>query len=128
VKNGGANHLLSMNFRIDEIKVKKMILAFAPGIWDELNGLSDSLQLRMTDTIIQFGGYYLEYGKSGCSIFTNTDFLMRNYNNDPFSYEGRYVLYQPIDQGYATIGPTMQITGRLVYPNILKMKSKGKNT
>ena len=105
-----------------------MIVAFAPGIWDELNGLSDSLQLRMTDTIIQFGGYYLEYGKSGCSIFTGTEFLMRNYDNDPFSYEGRYVLYQPTDQGYATIGPTMQIIGRLVYPNILKMKSKGKNT
>ena len=100
------------NFRIDEIEVKKMIVSFAPGIWDELNGLSDALQMRMTDTIVQFGGYYLEYGKSGCSIFTSTEFLMRNYDNDPFSYEGRYVLYQPTDQGYATIGPTMQITGR----------------
>ena len=100
------------NFRIDENEVKKMILSFAPGIWDELNGLSDALQMRMTDTIVQFGGYYLEYGKSGCSIFTRPEFLMRNYDNDPFSYEGRYVLYQPTDQGYATIGPTMQITGR----------------
>ena len=63
------------NFRIDEIEVKKMILSFAPGIWDELNGLSDSLQMGMTDTILQFGGYYLEYGKSGCSIFTSTEFL-----------------------------------------------------
>ena len=89
-----------------------MILSFAPGIWDELNGLSDSLQMRMTDTILQFGGYYLEYGKSGCSTFTGNEFLMRNYDNDPFSYGGRYVLYHPTDQGYATIGPTMQITGR----------------
>ena len=45
-----------------------MILHFAPGIWDELNGLADSLQMDMTDTLIQFGGYYLEYGRSGCSF------------------------------------------------------------
>ena len=96
----------------EEMEVKKMILHFAPGIWDELNGLADSLQMEMTDTLIQFGGYYLEYGRSGCSIFTNTDYMIRNYDNDPLSYEGRYVLYQPTDQGYAMIGPSMQITGR----------------
>ena len=87
------------HFIVDEIEVKKMILHFAPGIWDELNGLADSLKMDMTDTLIQFGGYYLEYGKSGCSIFTNTDYMIRNYDNDPLSYEGRYVLYQPTDQG-----------------------------
>ena len=100
------------NYTIDEKEVKKMILSFAPGIWDELIGLSESLKMRMNDTILQFGGYYLEYGKSGCSIFTGTEFLMRNYDHDPLSYEGRYVLYHPTDRGYATIGPSMQITGR----------------
>ena len=100
------------HFIVDENEVKKMILHFAPGIWDELNGLSDSLKMNMTDTLIQFGGYYLEYGKSGCSIFTDTHYMIRNYDNDPLSYEGRYVLYQPTDHGFAMIGPSMQITGR----------------
>ena len=100
------------HYTVAEMEVKKMILHFAPGIWDELNGLTDSLKMDMADTISQFGGYYLEYGRSGCSIFTGADYMVRNYDNDPLSYEGRYILYQPTDQGYAMIGPSMQITGR----------------
>ncbi|WP_338472931.1 C45 family peptidase [Niallia sp. XMNu-256] len=103
---------IKYNYSIDETEVKNMILSFAPGIWAELMGLSDSLKMNMSETILQFGGYYLEYGKSGCSIFTGTEFLIRNYDQDPLSYEGRYVLYHPTDEGYATIGPSMQITGR----------------
>lgn len=100
------------HFMTDEMEVKRLILQFSPGIWDELNGLADSLKMKMSDAITEFGGYYLEYGNSGCSIFTGSDYMIRNYDNAPLSYEGRYVLYQPTDRGYATIGPSMQITGR----------------
>lgn len=100
------------HFRTNEMEVKRLILQFSPGIWDELNGLADCLKMNMSDAITEFGGYYLEYGNSGCSIFTGSDYMIRNYDNDPLSYEGRYVLYQPTDRGYATLGPSMQITGR----------------
>jgi predicted choloylglycine hydrolase len=74
--------------------------------------LVDSLKWDVADAIREFGGYYLEYGKSGCSIFTGTYYIIRNYDNDPLSYEERYIFYQPTDQGYAMIGPSMQIIGR----------------
>lgn len=99
-------------FIINETKYKDVILHFAPNIWDEICGLADALEINMLAAIRDFGGYYLEYGKSGCSIFTNADYLIRNYDNDPLSYEGRFIFYQPSDGGYASIGPTMQITGR----------------
>lgn len=99
-------------FLIDKNTFRQVILAFAPGIWDELHGLADALKIEMNDAIREFGGYYLEYGRSGCTIFTGSNFMIRNYDNHPLSYEGRYIIYKPTDSGYTAIGPSMQITGR----------------
>ncbi|PBB06990.1 MULTISPECIES: C45 family autoproteolytic acyltransferase/hydolase [Salimicrobium] len=100
------------HFIIDFDEIKSMFDRFSLGIWDEIRGLADALDLSMETAIQNFGGYYLEFGKSGCSIYTNEHVLVRNYDSDPVAYEGRYMLYQPTDGGYATIGPSMQITGR----------------
>lgn len=100
------------HFIIDEEEFQYVIKKFAPGILDELHGLSDTLKWPFKDAIREFGGYYLEYGQSGCSIITGPGYMIRNYDNHPHSYEGRYLLYQPTDRGYASIGPSMQITGR----------------
>lgn len=99
-------------FIINEQEFRNVIEKFAPKIWGEINGLADALKMKLSDAIREFGGYYIEYGQSGCSIFTNSDYMIRNYDNDPQSYEGRYVIYRPIDGGYTTVGPSMQITGR----------------
>ncbi|TWT24247.1 C45 family autoproteolytic acyltransferase/hydolase [Planomicrobium sp. CPCC 101110] len=100
------------NFTINEQEAKKLLLDLSPAIWEEICGLADALEWPMYDAIKDFGGYYLEYVRSGCSIFTAPDFMVRNYDSTPDGYEGRFALYQPTDGGYATIGPTMQITGR----------------
>ncbi|QKY68790.1 C45 family autoproteolytic acyltransferase/hydolase [Lentibacillus sp. CBA3610] len=101
------------HFLINQEEVKEAIKKIAPRIWDEIRGLADALGMNMEDAVRMFGGYYLEYGRSGCSIFTDTDYMIRNYDSHPKSYEGRYMFYQPTDGGYAVIGPSMQITGRI---------------
>ncbi|KGX88193.1 C45 family autoproteolytic acyltransferase/hydolase [Pontibacillus litoralis] len=100
-------------FSIEESEVKQAIVRFAPGIWDELEGLRDALGWTMNRVLMEFGGYRLEYVKSGCSILTGEDYMIRNYDYQPKTYEGRFALFQPTDQGYAIIGPTQRITGRM---------------
>ncbi|MFZ3580009.1 C45 family autoproteolytic acyltransferase/hydolase [Virgibacillus sp. DJP39] len=100
-------------FVINEKAVKEALLPYAPKIWDELVGLSDALEWPIDEVLKEFGGYRLEYVRSGCSIFTSEDYMIRNYDYQPKTYEGRYMIYQPNDGGYAVIGPSQRVTGRM---------------
>ncbi|GER67131.1 choloylglycine hydrolase [Weizmannia acidilactici] len=100
-------------FTIDAVETKKAITRFAPAIWDELEGLQEALAWPMEKVLMEFGGYRLDIAKSGCSILTGKNFLARNYDYHPKTYEGRYVLFQPADTGYAIIGPSQRVTGRM---------------
>lgn len=101
------------HFIVDPETSMNMLRKIAPQVLDEIQGLADALELDITEAFKKFGGYYLELTRSGCSIFTNNDFFVRNYDSHPRGYEGRYIFYQPTDRGYAFMGPTMQITGRI---------------
>lgn len=101
------------HFLFEEKEVREALSHFAPEIWDEIIGLSDELEIPLEEAIGEFGGYYYEYGRSGCSIFTDADYMVRNYDSAPQSYEGRLLLYQPSDGGYASLGPSIQVTGRM---------------
>ena len=100
-------------FSISIEETKTAIRSFAPGLWDELLGLQEALQWPMERVLKEFGGYRVDYVKSGCSIVTGTDYLIRNYDYHPKTYEGRYTFYQPTDKGYAIIGPSQRVTGRM---------------
>jgi len=100
-------------FTIEVEEVRKAITQFAPGVWEELLGMQEALEWPMERILQEFGGYRLDYVKSGCSILTGSDYLIRNYDYHPKTYEGRYVLFQPTDQGYASIGPSQRATGRM---------------
>ena len=104
---------MNRHFITDESLSIEFLQKIAPQIVEEIYGLRDALEIDTTTALQQFGGYYLELIVSGCSIFTDQDFLIRNYDSHPRGYEGRYVFYQPTDRGLATIGPSMQIAGRI---------------
>src|SRR5699024_12403060 len=101
------------HFIIATVRFERVIKPFSPAILEEIHGLAEALHMNLIDAYRLFGGYYREFVRSGCSIFTDQHFMMRNYDTNPMSYEGRYLFYQPTDQGYAVIGPSMQITGRI---------------
>jgi predicted choloylglycine hydrolase len=100
-------------FTVEVDLVKQMITQFAPGVWEELLGIQDALDWPMERVLAEFGGYRLDYVRSGCSILTGDHYLIRNYDYHPKTYEGRYTLFQPTDQGYAIIGPSQRVTGRM---------------
>src|SRR5699024_7016565 len=92
-------------FHTNTEQYEEIMSQFAPLILKEIAGLPDTLSMSFDDAIRYFGGYYLEYVRSGCSIFTTSEYMVRNYDNDPLTYEGRFVLYAPTDSGYASVGP-----------------------
>ncbi|TYS14455.1 linear amide C-N hydrolase [Rossellomorea vietnamensis] len=101
-------------FTIKPEEVKEAVTRFAPGVWEELLGLQEALKWPMERILKEFGGYRVDYLKSGCSILTGDNYLIRNYDYHPKTYEGRYTLYQPTDhQAYAIIGPSQRVTGRM---------------
>lgn len=100
-------------FIINEESVKAAFKPYASEIWDELIGIKDGLGWTIDEVLKEFGGYRLKYVRSGCSIYTDTDYMIRNYDYHPRTYEGRFMIYQPTDGGYAVIGPSQRITGRM---------------
>lgn len=100
-------------FTININETKQVFMQYAPKIWEELEGMQESMKLPMEDILRDFGGYRIEAPRSGCSIFTGKDYMIRNYDYHPKTYEGRFLIYQPNDGGYAMIGPTQRVTGRM---------------
>lgn len=99
-----------------DINIEESMNAFmkyAPGIWEELIGLQDGLHMDMTQVLLNFGHYRVYTKPSGCSVFTTEDYMVRNYDYHPATYDGRFTFYQPSDVGYATMAPVSRITGRM---------------
>lgn len=102
----------TQKFTVDAPQIKHLLNTYAPHLTDEIEGLAYALDLSETEALLHFAGYYAN-SKSGCSITTNQRYMIRNYDNAPNSYDGRFVFFAPTDSGFASMGPTMQVTGRM---------------
>ncbi len=99
-------------FQIDVEETKAIFKQLGSSVWGEMEGLRDALEWPMERVLLEFGGYRLKVQRSGCSIFVGKDYMIRNYDYHPKTYDGRYVVYQPTDHGYATIGVSQRVSGR----------------
>lgn len=99
-------------FKIDIDEAKQVYQKIAPRIWEELLGFQDALKWPMERVLLEFGGYRVNINPSGCSIYIGKDYLIRNYDYHPKTYDGLYTIYNPTDEGYATIGVCQRVTGR----------------
>lgn len=98
------------SIRIEE--TKRIFQEFVPAIWEELSGFGEALEWPMERVLLEFGGYRVKLDRSGCSILTGQDYLIRNYDYHPKTYDGIYSVFQPTDKGYSVIGVTQRVTGR----------------
>lgn len=101
-------------FDIDVNETYQIFQTYAPQIWEELMGLQSILKMPTRQIILNFGHYrFTDLKESGCTVFEGKDFMVRNYDYHPATYDGRYLLYQPTDSGLAQIGPVSRVTGRM---------------
>ena len=102
-------------FDIDVNETYEIFQTYAPQIWEELIGMREVLEIPIRQIVFNFAHYRFTPIKkdSGCTVFLGNDYLVRNYDYHPATYDGRYLLYQPYDGGLAQIGPTSRITGRM---------------
>jgi predicted choloylglycine hydrolase len=99
-------------FKIDVVETKNIFQRFSPLIWEELLGLGDALEWPLERVLKEFGGYRVNMTRSGCSIYVGDNYMIRNYDYHPKTYDGRYVVFQPTDGGNSIIGVSQRITGR----------------
>ncbi|CAM4165052.1 C45 family autoproteolytic acyltransferase/hydolase [Lacicoccus alkaliphilus] len=101
-------------FQLDHEETRKLYMEIAPSIWEELEGLQDSLKISDESVLLNFAHYRVSPKDSGCSVFLDDDHFIRNYDYHPNAYDGVYKLFKPeAGRGYAHTGPASRVTGRM---------------
>ncbi|GEN85959.1 C45 family autoproteolytic acyltransferase/hydolase [Oceanobacillus sojae] len=96
----------------DMAEARKQIEKISPTLLKEIEGLAAGMGININTAIKLFGGYNMQMPSMGCTTLANDSFYVRNYDFNDELYDARLVLIRP-DNGYASIGFSQQITGRL---------------
>jgi predicted choloylglycine hydrolase len=97
-------------FRLDA--ERRMFEKFAPTVWQEIEGLADSLGVPLERAVYYFGNGGLRPPIGGCSAVMSNGVYGRNYDFKARYYGARLVLTQPNGR-FASIGTSELLTGRL---------------
>ncbi|UZW65639.1 C45 family autoproteolytic acyltransferase/hydrolase [Priestia flexa] len=100
------------SYEANQRQAKTYYDLFAPGLWSELEGLSEGLEWSLEDIVHEYSGYQQNWDKTGCSALMQNGVYVRNYDYHPKTYEGRFLLFQP-DQGFASVGFGTRMIGRM---------------
>ncbi len=86
--------------------------AWAPNIWEELNGLADGLRIPLERAVAEYSNGRLRYPPRGCSAVMSAGLYGRNYDYDVRRYDRLLVAIQPKGV-HASIGFSDRFTGRV---------------
>ncbi|MET1032773.1 C45 family autoproteolytic acyltransferase/hydolase [Domibacillus tundrae] len=100
------------SYDINFQQVKRYFYTYAPVMWEEFEGLAESLGWSLYDVIHEYSGFQADDVNSGCSAMMSGGVFARNYDFHPRTYEGRLLLWQP-DHGYASVGISGRMVGRI---------------
>ncbi|GGP16361.1 C45 family autoproteolytic acyltransferase/hydolase [Oceanobacillus neutriphilus] len=96
----------------DTIEARMQIERISSNLLKETEGLAAGMKININAAIQLFGGYNIQMPSMGCTTLATDSFYVRNYDFNDELYDARLVLIKP-DNGYASIGFSQQITGRL---------------
>lgn len=97
---------------IDVKSMETIFSTFAPHLIEELEGLSQGLEIPFNKAASLFSGYDVPKTEAmGCSALMTKEYYVRNYDFSPELYDGLFSLVQP-DTSFATAGYNLQILGR----------------
>ncbi|EZH64670.1 peptidase C45 [Bacillaceae bacterium JMAK1] len=98
--------------QIDVDEMKTLYKTYAPHLLDEMEGISEALQLPFAKVAACFSGYDIPKVEAmGCSTMMLDSYYVRNYDFAPELYDHRFALSDP-KEAFATAGYPLQLLGR----------------
>lgn len=102
----------TLQIHVDAMDTREKLLIFAPQLLEELQGIADGIGIDRQHAIQLWGGYNFTLPVMGCTSCANGSFYVRNYDFNDDIYDARLIFNKP-NNGYASIGCSQQIIGRL---------------
>lgn len=106
------DELQTIYSKTDAEEIQNILQKDFPNLLEELRGLAAGMEMDLHTILQMYSGYNISFPSMGCTSFSQGSYYARNYDFTPELYDGRFVFHKP-EKGYASIGFSQQIVGRL---------------